>query len=401
MEAFIKYLIFEHNFTENMVILVPTRALINQVTNKMKEELLDVTGGNFNNIKYKVLSHPVIPRLLEDSKARYIFVFTPERLISYLSKNDNPKVDYMFIDEAHKMVSNKDSRGPLFYHAILQAERKSVKLFFASPNVPNVDVFLQLFEKSTEETMAVKESPVAQNRYFLDVYNHKLTMFSDLGKDYSEAINAEYHGFDFNQWLYKLGEGDKNIIYCNSTKDTIDYAISFAQLLPDKNNDQIDELIELIKEHVHRDYYLIDCLKKGVGYHFGRLPQRVRERIEVLFSEKIIDYLFCTSTLLEGVNLPAKNIFILNNAIGLTKFTDIDFWNLAGRAGRLTKELSGNIICTKIIDKRNRWDNPTKDLEVVRSKEIKKIQPYVIKGQKKFYANIGRSLEGKDFTRKT
>jgi superfamily II DNA/RNA helicase len=401
MEAFIKYLIFEHNFTENMVILVPTRALINQVTNKMKSELIDIAGGNSNDIKYKVLSHPVIPRLLEDTKTRYIFVFTPERLISYLSNNENPKVDYMFIDEAHKMVSNKDSRGPLFYHAILQAERKSVKLFFASPNVPNTDVFLQLFEKSTEETMSVKESPVAQNRYFLDIYNDNLTLFSDLGEDYAESMDSEYQKYDFNQWLYKLGDGNKNIIYCNSTKDTIDYAISFAKLLPDKDNEQISELIELIKEHIHRDYYLIDCLKKGVGYHFGRLPQRVRERIESLFSEKIIDYLFCTSTLLEGVNLPAKNIFILNNAIGLSKFTDIDFWNLAGRAGRLTKELSGNIICTKILDKRNRWDNLIKDLEVVRSREIRKIQPYVIKGQKKFYINIGRSLEGKEFTRKS
>ena len=43
--------------------------------------------------------------------------------------------------------------------------------------------------------------------------------------------------------------------------------------------------------------------------------------------------MFCTSTLLEGVNLPAKNIFIFSNAIGNSKFSDVDFWNLAGRAG--------------------------------------------------------------------
>ncbi|SKC66590.1 DEAD/DEAH box helicase, partial [Maledivibacter halophilus] len=395
MEAFIKYLIHEHNYNENIVILVPTRALINQVTNRMKRELKDVN-------QYKVLSHPVIPKLHSNDKQRYIFVFTPERLITYLSNGDNPKIDYMFIDEAHKMVSKKDSRGPLFYHAILQAERKSVKLFFSSPNVPNAEVFLQLFEKSIEETMSVKESPVAQNRYFLDLYNDKLTLFSDFNEDMEIPIirNEEDTRKDFNLWLDKLGKNNKNIVYCNSTKDTINYAINFSNILPDKKHEKIDELIDLIKEHIHRDYYLIDCLKKGVAYHFGRLPQRVREKIEQLFSDRIIDYIFCTSTLLEGVNLPAKNIFILNNAIGLSKFEDIDFWNLAGRAGRLTKELSGNIICTKIIDKRNTWNNLEKDLKVVKNKNVEKIKPLVIKGQKNFFENIGRSLENKNFTKK-
>src|SRR5690606_22580176 len=73
---------------------------------------------------------------------------------------------------------------------------------------------------------------------------------------------------------------------------------------------------------------------------------------EGLFKEREINYVFCTSTLLEGVNLPAKNVFILNNKVyGNSFFKPIDFWNLAGRAGRLKHELSGNIICLKETDK--------------------------------------------------
>ena len=110
--------------------------------------------------------------------------------------------------------------------------------------------------------------------------------------------------------------------------------------------------------------------------------------------------MFCTSTLLEGVNLPAKNIFILNNAIGLSKFSDIDFWNLAGRAGRLSKELSGNIICVRYSDKKNRWDDPSKDLEVVRNKKIHKVVPSVIKGERNFYQNLGNAIQDTPFTSK-
>lgn len=54
---------------------------------------------------------------------------------------DNPKIDYLFVDEAHKLLSKKDTRTPLLYHSLVLAKRKSVNIFFASPNIPNADVF--------------------------------------------------------------------------------------------------------------------------------------------------------------------------------------------------------------------------------------------------------------------
>lgn len=65
----------------------------------------------------------------------------------------------------------------------------------------------------------------------------------------------------------------------------------------------------------------------------------------------------------------------------------------------MSKELSGNIICVRIEDKKNRWDNPNKDLEVVRNKKIEAVKPLVINGQKNFYTNLDYSLRNKDFTR--
>jgi hypothetical protein len=65
--------------------------------------------------------------------------------------------------------------------------------------------------------------------------------------------------------------------------------------------------------------------------------------------------MFCTSTLLEGVNMPARNIFILTPKRGQRNFAPVDFWNLAGRAGRLGKELAGNIVCVR--DEAGVWKN--------------------------------------------
>lgn len=390
INAFIRHLITEHRGTDNLVILVPSRALINQTVNRLKQEFKDVEN-------YTILAHPSVPIMFRNENSQYIFVFTPERLIAYLSKIDNPKIDYLFVDEAHKVVALKDTRSPLYYHAILQAERKSIKLFFASPNVENPEIFLQLFEKSQDEKIVIKSSPVAQNRYFLDLIENKCLMFSDLNKDYKLDIN--FSNNDFFYWLKKLGNNDKNIIYCNSKKDTISYALEFSKNQPIKKSNNLESVKGLIKEYLHDKYYLIDCLDKGIAFHFGNLPQLIREKIEWLFEEKEIDYLFCTSTLLEGVNLPAKNIFILANQIGLSKFTDVDFWNLAGRAGRMTKEMSGNIICMRVQE--NKWNNQKKDLEAVRNKGVKPFEPLMIKGQNNFFKNIEASLTNKDFSNKS
>lgn len=348
MDAFIQYIITERHGIDNIVILVPTRALINQVTARLKKTI--------TNKNYKVLAHPVVPMIYRNRMLKYVFVFTPERLISYLGEKENPVINYMFVDEAHKIIAEKDSRSPLYYHAILLAERKSIKLYFASPNIPNAHVFLQLFEKSIDEQMIIKESPVAQNRFFIDYVEGKGRMFTETGEDIIFQDLGKKEQDYVGKLLRKLGKNCKNIVYCNTVADTIDFALKFSKGLPEQTDARIDSLIELIKSYIHKDYFLIDCLKKGVAFHFGRLPQRIRERIERLFEEKVIDYMFCTSTLLEGVNLPAKNIFIFSNAIGNSKFSDVDFWNLAGRAGRLSKELSGNIICVRIEDKKNRWE---------------------------------------------
>lgn len=392
LNAFIKDLIVQNKITENIIILVPTRALINQNLIHFKREFE-------NKSDYKVLSHPTIPEAFREHNQRYIFVFTPERLISYLADGNNPKVGYLFVDEAQKILSDNDSRGPLYYHAVLQAARKSIKLFFASPNIPNPEVFLKLFEKSEDESISIKSSPVSQNRYYLDLVDKECKLFSDIGRE--ESIPLDYTNSNFDFWLKKLSNGHSSIIYCNTRVDTINYALDFAKQLPDKSDERINEVIAVIKDHLHEKYYLIDCLKKGVAFHFGSLPQRIRIKVEALFLDKVIDFLFCTSTLLEGVNLPAKNIFILSNAIGLTKFSDIDFWNLAGRAGRLSKELSGNIVCARVENKGNRWDNPAKDLEVVKLKEIKPLSPALMSGRKNFFKNLECALANTEFTNKS
>jgi len=336
---------------ENIVIMVPTRALINQFSIDLNKELKVI----LEHYNYAVATNSNVTELPTNSKQRYIFVLTPERLLSYLSQKKNPTFSYLFVDEAHKLAASKDTRAVTAYSAISKAlkQNKNLNLYFSSPNVSNPEVFLKLFKKDESLKFRTIEAPVSQNLFFVDMIEKKVTHYLD-NQNYLFEPNIITQAESIYDVLSKMGSVDSNIVYCSSRFDSVDKA---DKLFNHFSNDEIEvsknvkKVIRQIKGYIHKDYFLADYLNKGIAYHFGNLPQIIRTKVEALFKEREINFVFCTSTLLEGVNLPAKNVFILNNMNGRNTFQPIDFWNLAGRAGRLKFELSGNIICVKENDK--------------------------------------------------
>lgn len=101
--------------------------------------------------------------------------------------------------------------------------------------------------------------------------------------------------------------------------------------------------------------------------------------------------MFCTSTLLEGVNMPTQNIFILDNRNYRSSFEPIDFWNLSGRAGRLSKELEGNIFC--IQNENNIWDNK----EILKKEKVE-LNPTILTKVDRNLIKIEKILHNKDIS---
>jgi len=349
---------------ENIAVMVPTRALINQFSIDFHQELKSA----LEEYNYKVITNSSINEA-SGKKNNYLLVLTPERLMSYLSQKSNPEIGYLFVDEAHKIAAKKDTRAITAYTAVAKTLNlfPNVRLYFSSPNVSNPEVFLKLFNKDVRKSYHTTEAPVAQNLFFLDFLEKKVTHILEDKNSYDFKTDLLENAKDINEVIKAIGNNDYNIIYCSSRLQTVDRAVEFYESMadyPDSESREIRRAISQIKSYIHPEYYLADFLRKRIAYHFGNLPQIIRNKVEALFKQSEINFVFCTSTLLEGVNLPARNIFILNDKIGRNQsFEPIDFWNLAGRAGRLKKELSGNIFCLrdnpkmwldrKILDNKN------------------------------------------------
>ena len=358
IKAFISKAI-ENSPPENLAIIVPTRALINQFTIDLKREM----KGVLERYRYKVVTNSNISDLVSDEPFNYILVLTPERLISFITQKQNPPIGFLFVDEAHKLAQNKDSRSVTTYTAIEKTIKKygNIKLYFASPNVANPEVFLNLFHRNNKSNyFKTNESPVAQNLYLIDIDEQSIELIKDNDEFNVEAESFFKEGITIFDVILKLGGSQNNLIYCNSKNKTISKAQKFAQYVskPNEISKEIRKAVRQIKTYIHEEYFLADLISKGIGYHFGNLPQLIRNLVEELYKNEHINNVFCTSTLLEGVNMPTQNLFILDNKKGSnTALTPIDFWNLSGRAGRLTKELLGNVYCIKYEE--CKWEDRT------------------------------------------
>ncbi len=109
-------------------------------------------------------------------------------------------------------------------------------------------------------------------------------------------------------------------------------------------------LAKYLSDKVHPKYGLSTSVNAGIGYHHGKMPNHARVAVEIAFSKGFLSTVACTTTLMQGVNLPAKTILIRNPHLFVRSgkdaqsLTEYEFANLRGRAGRLMKDFVGRAV---------------------------------------------------------
>jgi replicative superfamily II helicase len=348
----------KNNYKKNYVVVVPTKALISEITSDFITEL----NSLLKEKNYKVIN--TYSETNENDKYNYVMIYTQERLLSHLI-NSSIKVNYVFIDEAHKLFY-KDTRTMYFYKIldILRNQDNVPNIYFSAPLIKNPNEFLDLLpEIGTKSSSVFEFTPVNQQKFMIDYNSKNIRIYNDLSSNFIELEYDKIEKFDINYILNQLGENRKNLVYCESKKEAINYALEYSKnRKPIEENEYLNKVKKYIKDEIHEDYWLIDMLSKGVAYHIGYIPNSIRKHIENLYKEKTINTIFCTSTLLEGVNLPADNLFINVKDKAKIISNEIDFKNLIGRVGRIKYNLIGNVFiipngspklmntCTELIE---------------------------------------------------
>ncbi|MFC6495495.1 helicase-related protein [Ancylobacter dichloromethanicus] len=104
------------------------------------------------------------------------------------------------------------------------------------------------------------------------------------------------------------------------------------------------ELAHWMKENFGPTWPLIGAVEHGFGVHHARMPRALSSRMVRMFNDLDLPVLFCTSTLIEGVNTAAKTVMIYDKAIDREDFDFFTFSNIRGRAGRLGQHHVGRVL---------------------------------------------------------
>jgi hypothetical protein len=310
------------NKFKNIIIIQPTLALLDETRRKLKKYDED----------YKL----IVRTSQESSKEKgNIYLFTAERVNEY---NEFPHVDFIIIDEFYKLSSKRDDERADSLNNALHYILKTFnsKFYLLGPNIDGIsegfeERYNAIFYKTKSSLVDVKS---------VDIYTEHKDKFDKpiKFKEYKENIL-----FD----LLIENQHQQSIVYCSSPSRVRYLSSKFCSYLISKTENSTDEeldIIEWINENISKDWSLIKLLQNKIGIHDGALQKHITTSVIDYFNKGDLNYLFCTTTIIEGVNTSAKNIVFFDKTKGnRTPIDFFDYSNIKGRAGRLMIHYTGTI----------------------------------------------------------
>jgi hypothetical protein len=322
------------NLKGKVCIIVPSKALLAQTKRRLFENL-EIAAS----VK-RIITHPEMYRAGEDS---FVAVLTQERLLRMLQIDPNLSIDHLLIDEAHNLLT-RDERAELLVQVLLILKKRNdkIKLSFFTPFIAKANSLesrhssYKLDFKNTKEFIKVE-------RFF--IYDTKIGVLSAYDQFINTHIQIGTFKMDDLAFIQKF-KAKKNILYSNKPREVEEIALTLADTLGDVDltadaNGEFKEALKAISEYLDPEYKLLKCIKKGVIYHHGKVPELIRLYVESIYSKhQAFEFIATTSTLLEGVNIPAEKLFLLSVNKGLGHLTKSEFRNLAGRVCRFSETFS-------------------------------------------------------------
>lgn len=336
---------------KSLVYVVPTRALINQILTDTVEELKKLNLLE----KYFVTSSSDTQKI--DKHKKGIFVLTQERFYQLCNLGDI-EIGMLIIDEAQNIMD--ESRGVLLEYSIKYAKRvwENIKLIFISPFVENPEILLEKFNiQKKSKGYCEEKTTVRQNIIKLEMEprGYRVRFENEVIKNQLPIVRSNGTVSTIVSAYEKFNNGNNSIIYCNKPQMAINVCTEIMErgLLEKTEDEELLNFAEFIEQFINRYYLLAKFVRYGMAFHYGSLPAFIRIGIEELAAKGKFKILACTPTLLQGINIPAQNIYIYNPKKNNDLLSNLDFWNLAGRAGRMSYDLDGNVI---LIDNKG-WDD--------------------------------------------
>lgn len=355
--------------------LAPSRALVNQVTRQLRRDF-EPLGLVVERVSPAMEIDGIEAGVLSESRdeARFrILVATPEKFDLLLRQDWEEKIGrpltLVVVDEAHTIQDPQRGMRLELLLATINRECREAQFLLLTPFIQNArevarwlggansdDISLgvdwQPNDRAIGIVSAVDAGPLQRRSrdYRLDfktVHTTRHTIDLDeafaFGKKASLAATlakASDAGTLAAIAAHKLKERGP-VIAMHSRPD---YVWTLAEKLKNASDctTEISPDVELVRSYVTQElgagFPLVDLLAHRIGIHHGGLPEEIRMLMEWLFEKGCLDVMAATTTIAQGVNFPVSGVVMAatHYPYGIPMPPE-DFWNIAGRAGRVSQ----------------------------------------------------------------
>ena len=359
-----------------IVYVVPTRALVNQITTRLRRDL----GQTDLGVRIEKMSGAIeidsFEKNVLESGSFDVLVTTPEKMNLLVRAPENKKfvkdIVLAVIDEAHN-ISNK-SRGLNWEMLIsnIQRDCERAHLLLMTPFIPNHKEVAQWLDPFNPQSIHMEldwwqpndkvvglyyadDSDGGTNIYFQPVVTHSNT----LTMKQNVVLGHSKHG-DFRVSMLRnnnsklsaltasMMENQSTLILSGTVPNTWSIAKHLDSAMPDVSDSNVDQNLDLVARYVEsemgRSFPLAGYVRKGIGVHHAGLPDDVRELMEWLMESGSLKVLVSTTTVVQGMNFPINNILISSYKRRMSgPMPPMEFWNIVGRAGRLDQRSLGMV----------------------------------------------------------
>ncbi|WP_338891781.1 DEAD/DEAH box helicase [Aeromonas rivipollensis] len=304
--------IIKNSNSKKIAIIVPTKSLLAQTYRLISNHIHD----------RNIIFHDE----MYDDEDSFICVFTQERALR-LMKRPDVYFDTIIIDEAHNLFEF-NGRSILLSRVIRKNKLRNnaSKFFYLSPLISNAD------NLKTEKNQNINSFSIHHNIKEPEIFEY---LESGENRQYNRYVDRFYtlpKTFKSYNHYIMSNLKNKNFLYLKRPKMVETFALEMYGELESKDSPELLELSKIISENIHAEFYCVECIKKGIIYLHGKLPDLAKEFLEYKFKTLTnLNVVIANSVILEGVNFPIDNLFILNTHGLKAK----DLINLIGRVNRL------------------------------------------------------------------
>ncbi|UIY40815.1 DEAD/DEAH box helicase [Methylobacterium radiotolerans] len=363
-----------------IIYLTPTRALSTQIKRTIGSDFRDI-GVEVTSIGSAFEEDPYELSLLEGAAG--VVVSTPEKL-DLLLRSHSPwfsKVRLVIVDEAHLLNDGERGVRLELLLANLRREHSQIRLLLLTPFVENAEELASWLSQERGAPVDVQWRPsrlivglaslkgrATTRRLEIEwkephrSSNLSNTEFFLTERERQKLSRSSSVATKVNVISSRLAQmGPALAMFPSSRSAAEDAAHNFAQ---DKDEVDLDRsspehrvAVAISEAEFGKSSMLPFCLRRGIAFHHSSLSSELRYLVERLAASGKLTFIAATTTLAQGMNFPVSSVTIhsLHKPYGKGDLSPAEFWNIAGRAGRVGVSDKGVIVFAN-SDHRSKWE---------------------------------------------